>query len=290
MPPDEDATTRKRALAPQAAMALVDWQIAEAVEADGLISEGYQPESARYATYEAHASDYVQVLTYSEDAMTAHVRRRVTAGEIWISPGETVKIYTEEVFNLGDHMYAMVTGLGQLYACGLTIGNTYVDPGSRGAIYLAVTNVSARAVGIPVGCPIARVQFWRLGERPSKQHPGHQARRRIELSVGIETPETHDGRALGKVEPLVVRPVRTYEVAFVVQTFFFLGLFWYANPASFHRLFRFAAGDGLPPVAHFLVPAVMGPVIFFALRAAWRLLWQPLKQTIWRTLHTSGPD
>jgi hypothetical protein len=41
--------------------------------------------------------------------------------------------------------------------------------------------------------------------------------------------------------------------------FALVGLNCYANPTALDSLLCFAAGDGLPAFAHFLVPAVAGP-------------------------------
>lgn len=250
------------------AAALVDWQIKQAVDDSELIIEGYHPEAAKYATYEARASNYVQRLAYNGDR-TMHVTDRAVDGSIWIASGETVKLYTIEVFNLPDDMYAVVTGLGQLYACGLSIGSTYVDPGSRGAIYLAVTNVSPVAVCLPVGIPIARFQFWRLGETPTRKHLGHQARRRIELTT--RAGGSRRGRPADDLSQLQ-RKVSRLGATVVIQMFALVGLIWYANPTALDSLLRFAAGDDLPAFAHFLVPAVAGPVLFLLARWAWSAL------------------
>jgi len=251
----------------QPAAALVDWQIKQAVDDSELITEGYHPESAKYATYEARASDYVQRLSYTGDR-TMHVTDRAVDGSIWIAPGETVKLYTIEVFNLPDDMYAVVTGLGQLYACGLSIGSTYVDPGSRGAIYLAVTNVSPVAVCLPVGIPMARFQFWRLGETPTRRHLGHQARRRIELTTRAGFRGGRPSDDLSRLQ----RKVSRLGATVVIQMFALVGLIWYANPTALDSLLRFAAGDDLPAFAHFLVPAVAGPVLFLLARWVWSAL------------------
>lgn len=256
------------------AAVLVDWQIDAAVRDSALITEAYEGSSSRYATYEVHASDLIEALDHS-DGSTVHVRKRIRDGKIWIKPKKTLKVYTTEVINLQDDMYATVTGLGQLYACGLTIGSTYIDPGSRGAIYLAVSNISDHEVCIQVGSPIARVQFWRLSDVPTTKHPGHQARRRIELDVRLPDPGKPDSQEPGIIlEKLAAASLRSarLEAALVIQTFIVLGLFWYANPTIFDGILRFAAGDDLPPVAHFLVPALLGPSLFFAARWAWSLV------------------
>jgi deoxycytidine triphosphate deaminase len=140
---------------------LMDAQIGEAVENVGLIGGDYKMESARYASCELYASDYAEKLVYDNE-VTGHVELPTTEKEIVVGPGSTVKLYTSETVNLPSNMFALVIVLGQLFSVGLSAGSTYVDPGLQGEIYISLTNISARAIRIPVGCPIVRTVFFVL--------------------------------------------------------------------------------------------------------------------------------
>lgn len=160
-----------RPLAPTAQ--LTDGQIRTAIEELGVLidrDEAYDPSHAAYASYEVHASGDVGGIDYltAGEGLREH---RTPAGpdrKIRIAPGATVRLFTQEFFELPADVYATVIGLGQLYAAGLTVGSTYVDPGTRNRIYLSVSNVSEAEVLIPVGFPIGRAQFYVLGEAASR--------------------------------------------------------------------------------------------------------------------------
>ena len=151
---------------------LTDAQIRVAIEELGTLivrNEFYRPEDAKYASYEVHASDEVGEADYRGSRDGVRESRR-HANPICISPGSTVRLFSQECFDLPPDVYATVIGMGQLYATGLTVGSTYVDPGTRATIYLSVSNVSQREVLVEVGAPIGRVQFYVLGAPAEQLH------------------------------------------------------------------------------------------------------------------------
>lgn len=161
---------------PRPARLLTDAQIREAADRIGLLGGGYDPAAARYASYELHASRFIRRMT-SVHGRLAYTDDEATGDDIVMGPRETVWIYSAESINLPDYIHADVQALGQLFAAGLCAGNTYVDPGSTGPIYLAITNLHDRAVRLPVGCGLARVQFFILGDRVNTVHGGPDTRR-----------------------------------------------------------------------------------------------------------------
>lgn len=161
----------QRPLAPTAQ--LTDGQIRTAIEELGILidrDEAYDPAHAAYASYEVHASGDVGTIDYltAGEGLREHRTPAGPDGRIRLPPGATVRLFTKEIFQLPADVYATVIGLGQLYAAGLTVGSTYVDPGTRNRIYLSVSNVSDSEVLIPVGFPIGRAQFYVLGQRADR--------------------------------------------------------------------------------------------------------------------------
>lgn len=148
----------------------------------GIIGDDYRPESAKYASYELHASAYAEILVYRDDC-TGHVECCAVNGEFVIEPGATLRLFTSETLRLPTNMCATVMALGQHFSVGLSGGSTYVDPGSVGAIYISFTNVSVRAIRVPVGAPVARAQFVFLSEPVEHAHEGRDARRELSLHV-----------------------------------------------------------------------------------------------------------
>ncbi len=156
---------------------LTDRQIRVAIEELGILIDRetfYDPTHAAYASYEVHASGDVGTIDYltAGEGLREHRTPAGLDGRIRIPPGATVRLFTKEVFELPPDVYAEVIGLGQLYAAGLSVGSTYVDPGTRNRIYLSVSNVSDAEVVIPVGFPIGRAQFYVLGDRAERLKRG----------------------------------------------------------------------------------------------------------------------
>lgn len=236
----------------------------------------FNPEDAKYASYEVHASENAQILIYHGE-VTAHAPLEPVNGELVIESGATVRIDTVESIRLPDDMMANIIGLGQLYACGVTVANTYIDPGSRGPVYLALTNLGQRSVRIPVGEPIGRVQFHQLGRSVLTAHPGPVYRRSIQLRVGTEQAngETRPGRVDGQV-PTVIDPTAAVQLAARQDMLdrrlallklclygiggAWLGLLWAIAPHHGNALLRFLNGDGIPDWAKFVVALVV-PVL-----------------------------
>ncbi|MCC6497895.1 MAG: hypothetical protein IT193_16710 [Propionibacteriaceae bacterium] len=156
---------------------LTDRQIRVAIEELGILLDretAYDPAHAAYASYEVHASGDVGTIDYltAGEGLREHRTPAGADGRIRIAPGATVRLFTKEAFELPPDVYASVIGLGQLYAAGLSVGSTYVDPGTRNRIYLSVSNVSDADVIIPVGFPIGRAQFYVLGDRAERLKRG----------------------------------------------------------------------------------------------------------------------
>ncbi|MFB7219175.1 hypothetical protein [Streptomyces sp. NPDC056227] len=240
----------------------------------------FDPDNAKYASYEVHASGNAQVLVYHGE-VTAHAPLLPVAGELVIEPGATVRIDTAESIRLPDNVMANIIGLGQLYACGVTVANTYVDPGSRGPVYLAVTNLGRRTVRIPVGEPIGRAQFHLLGRSVRTAHPGPVYRRSIQLRVNSE--ETPHGSVSGSAIPgggsgvvpvidaaaaaqlaerqnILDHRLTLLKLALYGLAGAWLGLLWAVAPQSGNALLRFLNGDGIPDIAKFFV-ALAAPVL-----------------------------
>ncbi|MGC9540165.1 dCTP deaminase domain-containing protein [Streptomyces sp. UG1] len=245
----------------------------------------FDPENAKYASYELHASANAQILIYHGE-VTAHAPLPPVNGELIIEPGATVRIDTAESIRLPDNVMANIIGLGQLYACGVTVANTYVDPGSRGPIYLAVTNLGRRTVRIPVGEPIGRAQFHLLGRAVRTAHPGPVYRRSIQLRVNGEdaTPspastEPHDDGApavplidaaaatqLAKRQEALDHRLTLLKLALYAMAGAWLGLLWAIAPTSGNTMLRIINGDGVPDIAKLAIGLTVPGLITLCFR------------------------
>lgn len=273
---------------------LSDYQIREAVEELGTLmvrNEFYRSADAKYASYEVHASDEVGEADYRNSKDGVRESRR-HADPITITPGSTIRLFSQECFDLPPDVYATVIGLGQLYAAGLTVGSTYVDPGTRGTIYLSVSNVSQREVLLEVGAPIGRVQFYVLGSPATQLHLA--APRKIEkyrpgqaaptvalassvdaISVDLKEIATRVMSIETSLSELNGAPVTKTELKPIVedgpasQTLEVHNLLFYLlipaviYPLLPESLWTFLNGEGLPPAGRFVLTAIAGGVVFW---------------------------
>lgn len=247
---------------PRPCSLLNDEQIRDFVAATSLIGGGYLPAAARYASYELHASDVVQRLSVKEGA-TAYVDMDPHDGCIVIPPRTTVRVYSSESINLPNYMFADVTVLGQLFGAGLSAGSTYVDPGSSGEIYIALTNLNDCSLRIPVGSPLARVQFFVLGDPAQASHGGPESRRPIRFQVGPQEESASDAdneshrrqesAVQARLDALGAQVARLKLGIYVLLTLVLATLMAVQNEQS-NRLFGMLLGDGFPPVFKFFIP------------------------------------
>jgi deoxycytidine triphosphate deaminase len=164
----------------QPACILTDQEIREAVSRGYLIEEHFNIDSAKHSSYEAHFSSAAEILEYAGDR-TTHGPHAPVNGMIVIPEGATVIVYSHELFRIPRNVLCRVTVLGQLFTCGISAGNTYIDPGYNGQLYISMTNVSPMTLRLPIGSPLARVEFYRLGTPARFPHPGMTGARDIEL-------------------------------------------------------------------------------------------------------------
>ncbi len=80
------------------------------------------------ATFRAHATDA------GTDLFTLH--------DVSLAPGETARVPLNLAVGLPDGVYGMLTGRSSTAARGLLVHVGTVDQGYRGALYVAVTNLS----------------------------------------------------------------------------------------------------------------------------------------------------
>ena len=168
---------------------LTDWEIAAACREHLLVTVNGRGEHAemrqriRYCSYELSVSNRVQQLITSGDH-TIFQDLLVEDDGFWVAGGATIRVFSNEVLRLPNFVFAQCIGIGQLFASGIVLGSTYVDPGSRGSIYVAMSNVGIRDVRIETGQPLARAFFTVLGTEVETPHPGPGGRRKIRYKLG----------------------------------------------------------------------------------------------------------
>jgi deoxycytidine triphosphate deaminase len=160
-----------------------DAEIRSAIERDLLLVKDTADMSrVRQASYELRLSDRVEYLILQDgkggNATAKYERPADGIGPILrIDPGQTVKVEVKETFNLPTNVAAHVIPVGNIYKLGLSPETTYADPGYDGDFFIILSNFSPRVVEVPVGEPIARVEFVRLAKETSRPHPGSKQRK-----------------------------------------------------------------------------------------------------------------
>jgi deoxycytidine triphosphate deaminase len=279
---------------------LNDNQIREAIETHGILinpSIYYVPEAAKYSSYEVHAAAEVGRVDFLEDGELEEKVKSQTR-EIMINPGDTVRLFTAEHFYLPADVFATVTALGQLYAAGLTVGSTYVDPGTSYRIYLSVSNVSDRPVSIPAGAPIGRAQFFVLGEpagslkrsawRTDLGYRKAGAADVVSSSIETQIAKLKDENSELTTQLNAIRQdllnagslsIPEFESRFVsirvadelrqalaLQRIFFGLLVGILTAVLMpETAWRWLSGENLPPLAKFAIPAIAGGALFAVL-------------------------
>jgi deoxycytidine triphosphate deaminase len=169
---------------------LTDTQILGYLNRGLLISpRTWIPGGIRHASYTMRVGTRVEVAR----ANKANVEDRrdfvvfdLNDGESFeLNPGDTVKLFSLEHFQIPSDILAFTIARGLLFSESLVPENTYADPGFVGPLYTTVTNLSHRIVKIYIGDPIARIFFFRLSaavEEPFAQGSSKGIKQRLESS------------------------------------------------------------------------------------------------------------
>ena len=94
--------------------------------------------------------------------------RRIEVGDsdkILIKPGHRVVLITLEELVVPPDIIARVVSKGSLFSIGLSPVCTYADPGFHGNLGIVTQNISDKYIELPIGEPIAKVDFSKLKKR-----------------------------------------------------------------------------------------------------------------------------
>lgn len=154
-----------------------DEELKQAIAQDMLLRrETADLARVRQTSYELRLSAQVEYLELRDEngRATAQYTRPANGIEqtLCINPSQTVKVWTQEQFNLPNDVVAHITPVGNIYKLGLSPETTYADPGFSGAFYIILSNFSPRVVELRVGQPIARAEFTKLAKPTPSPHPG----------------------------------------------------------------------------------------------------------------------
>jgi deoxycytidine triphosphate deaminase len=105
------------------------------------------------ACLEVHLAKAVKLTATGEEEV-------IPEGEdVVICPGDVVIIATEEHFTVPHDVQGQMSPKAKLLTIGLSAPTTQVDPGFAGQLFLAIANPGPRAVKLPGGYAVAKVEM-----------------------------------------------------------------------------------------------------------------------------------
>lgn len=151
---------------------LTDREIIDRANEGELISEEFDVSRVRQACYELRASSTYYDLATPDRPQTIDMNE-----SILLKPKQMLVLITMESLRLDSSMLGRVLSKGQLFSLGLIPVNTYADPGFTGRLGIVMINASNDYLAIPIGTPIAKIEFVALDkpvERPYSGQHGYE--------------------------------------------------------------------------------------------------------------------
>jgi dCTP deaminase len=139
----------------------------KAAMAEGRLVVGGSDSQVGAACYEIRMGSVYYDLTEGEK------RVEVSAGgHVLIKPGHRVVLISLEELSIPDDVIARVTSKGSLFSVGLSPVSTYADPGFKGNLGVVTQNLSDKYIQLPLGEPIAKVDFSLLSTSAAVPYHG----------------------------------------------------------------------------------------------------------------------
>ncbi|MGE3424982.1 MAG: hypothetical protein AB7N24_23280 [Dehalococcoidia bacterium] len=91
---------------------------------------------------------------------------------VLIKPGHRVVLITLEELSIPNDLIARVTSKGSLFSVGLSPVSTYADPGFKGNLGVVTQNLSDKYILLPLGEPIAKIDFALLSSPSANPYHG----------------------------------------------------------------------------------------------------------------------
>lgn len=163
-----------------------------------LFSENANDAKAKYSTYELSIDAGFKLISYDESGDIQKKERLTQNRIVSAEPGDTILVYSKEVFSLPKNVYARVNTVGQIFMAGFSAENTYVDPGFSGQVSITLINNSNRTLTMEEGSPLARVEFIKLSNVPEITHKGKLGVREtnVKQSIDMNLASTFEGAKL----------------------------------------------------------------------------------------------
>ncbi len=135
-----------------------------------LITKCYDPGFVKQTCYELRVGNTVWY-TYLRDSALRKKSIKEEGG-VYLPPKAYATIITMEELELPADCVARIMTKGQLFSIGISAVNTYADPGFIGNLGITLINHSNKPVFIPIGEPIAKIEFVKLRKEISEPYKG----------------------------------------------------------------------------------------------------------------------
>ncbi|QIB52409.1 hypothetical protein [Pseudomonas sp. OIL-1] len=148
---------------------LADTEIGARMDSGSLIVKGSRNQIGP-ACYELRMGNVYYDLTESDSPIELPTKRG--SRQVLIKPGHRVVLITQEELAIPNDVIARVSSKGSLFSIGLTPVSTYADPGFRGNLGIVTQNTSDKYITLPIGEPIAKIDFSLLASEAKTPYSG----------------------------------------------------------------------------------------------------------------------
>ena len=147
---------------------LTDQDIINYVNNNKLISDSFNADCVKQACYELRASNIYYLPIESDEKHIVSTN----CNEILLRPHQLVVIITQEKLDIPNNILGRILTKGHFFSLGINAVNTYVDPGFNGRLGIVFQNQSTQYIKIPVGEPIAKIEFSKLHTQVREPYHG----------------------------------------------------------------------------------------------------------------------
>lgn len=254
---------------------IVDFEIKRLCEDGILIAKNYDKRFVKQTCYELRVGD-IAWYTYKRDPALRKQSIR-NQGGVYIPPKGYVTIITMEELKIPEDCVGRIMTKGQLFSIGISAVNTYADPGFNGPLGITLINHSSKPIFIPIGKPIAKIEFIKLTKAVSDPYKGHHLQAGdlwpipdsyYNIPPSINTtkyPEELKDPVIRRIENIIKNAKYTIRALFIIITPLIISsiLFWILNWKSLSSIVKYAG---------IIINGIMG---LWAIVAKW---WEPLSR------------
>jgi dCTP deaminase len=149
---------------------LIDSEINALCSSKLLITNNYDSRFVKQTCYELRAGDTMwNTYIRNPELRKVSIKER---GSVYLPAKGYATIMTMEELKLPPDCVGRIMTKGQLFSIGISAVNTYADPGFNGPLGITLINHSTKPIFIPIGDPIAKIEFEKLNAEVAEPYKG----------------------------------------------------------------------------------------------------------------------